>query len=159
MDARPFLVGLSAATITAAIACASGEGVPTAEIGNDLNLCMVEANYLGYGFADAIGKTGTTRTQEVKVGTGVAYAVLHAAGNCYDAARMPGGILYVSRDQYSAKPGAKTTIRFTDATTRRIDRDCSAGTEFLYAARYFDRIAQQCAANYNPDASADAATE
>ncbi len=67
--------------------CASGEGVPKAYVVNQMTgLCMVEANFLGYGFDEPLGYGGQTRTREVVEGTAVGYAIIAQSSDCQSAA-------------------------------------------------------------------------
>jgi hypothetical protein len=106
--------------------CASGDGVPRAVVRNELDKCIVEAAWYdaekdkpwgrGYGWYDAIATNGQTAARETVEGEGYAYAVVTPAGDCYQAARAPGGVMWKTREPAQMQAGKTTVIVFSEQT-------------------------------------------
>ena len=131
MGARRLVAAMAVGTALVSPGCASGDGVPKAQVRNGFDACIVEAAWYddaknppygqGYGWSDAIAKDGQTSTLEVVEGKGYAYAVVVKASDCYAAARDSGGILYKTNDTYSMKAGSTTLITFSDSSAKVAD--------------------------------------
>lgn len=139
--------------------CASGDGVPTVTVENRFDdTCIVEANFLRYGFyglnGAAIGPAGRMVPREVIEGSGPAYAVVMKAsdGDCRSLGNASGGSLWVTNDPYEAKAGKLTTIAFSPVTAREVPVDCD-DYEFLAGLERFARLQSHCVSP-RPDAGA-----
>lgn len=131
MGARRLIAAAAVGTVLVSMGCASGDGVPKAQVRNGLNACIVEAAWYddqenvpygkGYGWSDAIANNGQTSTREVVEGKGYAYAVVVPAGDCYAAARSPGGTLYKTLEPQVMTAGKTTMITFSDTLAKVAD--------------------------------------
>lgn len=131
MNARVSLSVLALAAALVTLGCASGDGVPKAQVGNNTDLCMVEAAWFddaespplgrGYYFSNPILKGGQTEAREVVEGTGHAYAVFKQASDCYEAARTGGGELWKTTNKISMSPGKTTMIVFSEANASKVE--------------------------------------
>jgi hypothetical protein len=136
MGARRLIAALSVGTVLASMGCGGGDGVPKAQVRNNLstsNACIVEAAWYddaenvpygkGYGWADAIAANGgQSSTREVVEGKGYAYAVVVVSSDCYSAADPKnGGVLYKTNDTYEMKAGQTTLITFSDSSAKIAD--------------------------------------
>ncbi len=131
MNARHRLPIVAFAAVVLAQGCASGDGVPKAQVRNDTDLCMVEAAWFddaenapygrGYYFMAPILKSGQTEDRSVVDGSGYAYAVFKQAGDCYAASREPGGEIWRTNAKVTMEPGKTTMIVFSEANAARLD--------------------------------------
>lgn len=152
MNAR---VSLSVLALTAAsvstLGCASGDGVPKAQVRNETGMCMVESAWFddaeiapygkGYYFVNPIGNTGQTEVREVVEGTGYAYAVFKQnVSDCYEASRVPGGEIWVSNNKIEMSPGKTTMIVFSEANSRKLDAESGDPSEAAKEAWRFPRV-------------------
>ena len=150
MNARTSLPVLALAVALVTLGCASGDGVPKAQVRNETDLCMVESAWFddaenppygqGYYLVNPILKGGQTEAREVVEGTGYAYAVFKQAADCYEASRTPGGEIWMTNEKFEMSPGKTTLITFSEASARRLDTTTGNPTEAAKEAWRFPRV-------------------
>ncbi len=144
---RRWVLWMAAVAVAASSGCASGDGVAQARIANKFsNVCIAEANFLGYAFSTPIGVNGASATREVYDGTDRAYAVTQtplAGGDCAGTASMPGGTLWATKATFTSAAGTIADISFSETNAVEVPVDCNEAV-FMEGRRRFTRLDSWC---------------